>query len=82
MNSHINRWTISVSWTVVMLIVWSLFVPRAVSVTTFFLLLATGLIVSVGGAMFLADRQPPQSVSAIIGELEAPPTDRPSRRNA
>ena len=65
-----------------MLIVWSLFVPRTVSVTTFSLLVATGLIVSFFGAMFLEDRQPPRSVGAIIGELEAQPgIDSASRRN-
>jgi membrane associated rhomboid family serine protease len=82
MNTYTNRWTVLLNWTVVMLIVWSLFVPRTVSVTTFVLLGATGLIVSVFGAMFLKDSQPPRSVNAILGELEAQPkTDSPSRRN-
>jgi membrane associated rhomboid family serine protease len=82
MNTHINRWTVSLSWTVAMLIVWSLFVPRTVSVTTFVLLGATGLIVSVFGAMFVKSSQPPQSVSAILGDLEAQPTTaNPSRGN-
>jgi membrane associated rhomboid family serine protease len=79
MNSHANRWTVALAWTVGMLIVWSLFVPRTVSVTTFVLLGATGLIVSVFGAMFLTDRQSRQSVGAIIGELEAKPGTDASR---
>ncbi len=68
---YVNRWTISVIWMIGMLIVWSLFVPRAVSVTTFVLLAAVGLIVSVFGAILLNDSQPPRSMTAIIGEVEA-----------
>jgi hypothetical protein len=37
MNTYMNRWTVLLNWTVVMLIVWSLFVARTVSVTTFVL---------------------------------------------
>ena len=82
MNTFMNRWTVSLGWAVGMLIVWSLFVPRTVSVTTFSLLVATGLIVSFFGAMFLEGRQPPQSLGAIIGELEVQPgNDNASRRN-
>jgi hypothetical protein len=81
MNKYTNRWTVSLGWMVAMLIVWSLFVPGSVSVTTFFLLGALGLIVTVFGGTFLKDRQPPQSVGAIIADLEAPPgTDGASSR--
>jgi hypothetical protein len=71
MNPYTNRWTVSLAWLVGMLIVWSLFVPRSVSVTTFFLLVAIGLVISMFGASFLKDGQPPRSVGAIIGDLEA-----------
>jgi len=80
--TYMNRWTVALSWTVGMLIVWSLFVPRTVSVTTFTLLGATGLVVLLLGATLLRDTQPPQSVHAILSELEGRPTsDDPSRRN-
>lgn len=73
MRTYMNRWTVSLGWTVGMLIVWSLFVPRTVSVTTFFLLGAVGLIVTIFGAGFLKDSQPPQSINAIVADLEAQP---------
>jgi hypothetical protein len=52
-HTYVNRWTVSLSWIVGMLIVWSLLVPRPVSVATFVLFGATGLVVSVFGASFL-----------------------------
>jgi len=78
---YMNRWTVSLVWIIGMLIVWALFVPRTVSVTTFVLLVAAGLIVSAFGAMVLNNSRPPRSMVAIIGELEAPPnTDSRSPR--
>jgi hypothetical protein len=71
MNAYANRWLVSLGWMVVMLIVWSLFVPGRVSVTTFSLLGATGLMIAMFGGTLFKDRQP-QSVSAIIANLEAP----------
>ena len=81
MGMSMNRWITSAIWVGLMLIVWSLFVPRPVSVTTFFLFGATGLIVTVFGAMFLNDSQPPRSVNAILSELEARPTDDSASRH-
>jgi hypothetical protein len=79
---YLNRWTVSLVWIIGMVIVWALFVPRTVSVTTLVLLVAVGLIVSVFGAMFVSNSQPPRSMAAIIGELEAQPnTDSPSPGN-
>jgi hypothetical protein len=81
-HTYVNRWTVSLSWIVGMLIVWSLLVPRPVSVTTFVLFGATGLVVSVFGATFLKDSQPPRSMTAILGEVDGQPkTESPSRQN-
>lgn len=71
MNTYLNRWTAALGWAVVMLIVWALFVPHGVSVTTFVLIGMTGLLLSVFGSGLLKDSQPPRSVTNILVDLEA-----------
>lgn len=73
MNAYLSRWTFALAWAALMLIVWALFVPRGVSVTTFFLLGATGLAVLFVGPALISNSQPPRSVNQILVELEAPP---------
>jgi Co/Zn/Cd efflux system component len=74
MKTYVNRWTVALSWAVLMLIVWALFVPKGVSATTFVMLSLTGLVVAVVGPMLLANHEPPRSMSAILGDLEAEST--------
>jgi hypothetical protein len=83
MNTHMNRWIAPLGWTVAMLILWALFVPTRLSVTTFVLLGVTGLVVSFFGSTFFRESQPPRSVNAILDELEAEPKAAgPSGRQA
>ncbi len=62
-----------------MAIVWTLFVPRGLSVTTFNLLGVTGLAISLFGSTLLSSSQPPRSINQILLELEAEPTNAHSR---
>lgn len=71
MTTYTNRWTVSLAWLVGMLIVWSFVVSQSVSTITLFILAAIGLVISLFGAELLSDAQPPRSMSAIIGDLEA-----------
>ena len=73
MTTYLNRWTLALGWLVAMAVLWALFVPRGLSVTTFTLLTATGLVVSFVGFVLLSDSQPPRSVNQILGDLEAEP---------
>jgi hypothetical protein len=50
-QDRLTVWITALGWCTLMLIVWSLFRPRSVSVTTFSLLAATGLLLAVGGAL-------------------------------
>ena len=71
MSTYLNRWTGALGWAATMTIVWTLFVPRGLSVTTFVLLGATGLLVLVLGAMLWASSRPPRSVGQILLDLES-----------
>jgi hypothetical protein len=48
---RLTIWIMALGWCTLMLIVWTLFRPRAVSVTTFVLLASTGLLLAVYGAV-------------------------------
>jgi len=54
-----------------MCIVWALFVPRGLSVTTFVLLGVTGLLVSLFGSMLWSNSRAQRSVSQILLDLES-----------
>ncbi len=71
MTTYLNRWTIMLGWMVLLSIVWTLFVPGSISVTTFVLFGMIGLIAAFFGSALVRDSQPPRSVNAILGDLEA-----------
>jgi hypothetical protein len=73
MNVNMSRWKISLGWAVLMMIVWTVFVPTSISVLAFVLLGLTGLVVSSFGSTFLADSESPRSIDAILNQLEAEP---------
>jgi len=76
MSTHLNRRTCALGWGVTTCIVWALFVPRGLSVTTFVLLGVTGLLVSLFGPMLWSNSRAQRSVSQILVDLEsesAPP---------
>jgi hypothetical protein len=73
MPSHVNRWTLALTWTVLMSAVWTLFVPRGLSVATFVMFGTVGLLVLFAGGALLSDSQPPRSVNRILAEIEAGP---------
>ena len=60
MTTYVNRWTAVLGWTVLMSIVWTLFVPKGLSAGTFTLLTLTGplLLVSIW-ALWKAQRPSP-----------------------
>jgi hypothetical protein len=67
----LNRWTAALGWAVLMLIVWTLWVPRPVSVTTFILLGLTGFVVLVAGTALWANSRPSPSMGQILGDAES-----------
>ena len=71
MSTYLNRWTCALGWGVTMCIVWALFVPRGLSVTTFVLLSATGLLVSLFGSLLWSTGRAQRSVSQILVDLES-----------
>jgi hypothetical protein len=71
MSTYLNRRTCALGWGVTMCIVWALFVPRGLSVTTFSLLGVTGLLVSLFGSMLWASSRPPHSVGQILSDLQS-----------
>jgi hypothetical protein len=72
MSIHLlNHWTTSLGWTVLMLIVWTLFVPRPVSVATFFLLGSTGFLVLIAGSALWTRSRPSPSMAQILGEVDS-----------
>jgi hypothetical protein len=69
----LNRWTSVFAWAVVMVIVWTIFVPRVISSTVFVWINALG----VGGlafayALWTGTRQTP-SVTRLLHDIEAQP---------
>jgi hypothetical protein len=72
MSIHLlNRWTAALGWVVLMLIVWTLWVPRPVSVTTFTLLGLTGLLVLIAGTALRSSSRPAPSMGRILGDSES-----------
>ena len=70
MNGYINRWTVAMGWIITLAIVAVFFVPSRLSVTTFVLFGLVGLFVAFFGSTLLHGGQAPQSVGAILDELE------------
>jgi hypothetical protein len=80
MTTYVNRWTMALAWTVSMSIVWTLFVPRGISVATFVLLGCAGLLVSFIGGTLVHNSEPPRSVAQILSDVEAGSTSGATRR--
>ena len=74
MRNYVNRWTLSAAWALSMLVVWALFVPAGVSLTTVEVLGAAGLCAVIFGGAMVRDSEAPRSVVDILSELE---TGRP-----
>jgi hypothetical protein len=80
MTRYINRWIALLAWTVLMAIVWFLFVPRGLSVGSFLLLALTGpLVLVVGSALWRAQRPSP-SIRQIRATLDADEDARTAAR--
>jgi hypothetical protein len=71
MTGYINRWTIAGAWAVLMGIVWALFVPRGVSITTFTLLGLTGAVFVVVASALWSAHEPTPSLGQTCVTLEA-----------
>ncbi len=71
MNTYLNRWSAALGWLVLMVIVWTVFVPTQISVTTFVTVALLGLITSFFGVALVQDSQPPRSIGQILSEIEA-----------
>ena len=71
MTRYISRWPALFGWMALMGIVWALFVPRGLSVTTFALLTLTGpLVLFVVSALWRVQRPSP-SIRQIRATLNA-----------
>lgn len=62
MTRYLNRWIALCAWLVLMGIVWALFVPRALSVGSFSLLVVTGPLLVIVLSMLWRSQQPSPSV--------------------
>jgi hypothetical protein len=72
MSIHLmSRWTTALGWGVLMLIVWTLFVPGRLSVTTFVLLGLTGFLVSIAGTALWISGRPSPSIGQMLGDTES-----------
>ena len=68
MTRYANRWTALLAWAALMGIVWSIFVPRGLSVGTFTLLTLTGpLALLTGTALWGAHRPVPSVGQTRVG---------------
>jgi nicotinamide riboside transporter PnuC len=71
MTAYKNRWSVVVAWAVVMLIVWALFVPKGVSVGTFTLMTAGGVLMLVAGSALWRAQRPEPSIRQVRAANDA-----------
>ena len=69
MTKHF-RWFAVLGWAVLMLIVWSLFVPKGLSVGTFTLLAFTGAVVAMACVVLWRAQRPEPSIRQIRAALD------------
>jgi hypothetical protein len=77
MARYINAWTTLAAWAALMGIVWTLFVPKGLSVGTFTLLgLTAPVLLAAGSALWKAQRPSPsiRQMRATIDAEERPGT--------
>jgi hypothetical protein len=65
---YVNRWTALYAWATLMGIVWTVFVPRGVSVGSFILLSLTGPLLVVAASMLWSAHLPTPSLGQMRGE--------------
>jgi len=82
MIRYANRWTALSGWTVLMVIVWTLFVPRGLSVSTFTLLSVTTLLALVSGSALWRAQQPSPSIRQIRATLDADKSARTAAQSS
>jgi len=83
----LNRWTAAFAWAVVMVIVWTIWVPRVISSTVLVWINALGVAgLAFAYALWTGTRQT-SSVTRLLHDIEAEPqaaasstVDGPSRR--
>jgi hypothetical protein len=63
MTKVVNRWTAQVAWVVLMIAVGRIFVPDAISMSSFFMFAVTGCAVIVAASALWSAHQPAQSAS-------------------
>ena len=71
-----NRWKAALAWIASMSVVWTLFVPRAVSLTELLALSIVGFVV-LGVSTLWAKGQPALSMSQILQDIESEPRALP-----
>ena len=76
MTRFVNRGIALLGWTALMAIVWALFVPRGLSVSSFMFFSVTGLLVLVVGSALWRAQQPSPSIRQIRATLDADQTER------
>jgi len=82
MFRYANRWTALFGWTALMAIVWTLFVPRGLSATTFTLLSVTTLLVMISGSALWRAQQPSPSVRQIRATLDSDKSARTAAQSS
>jgi len=82
MFRYANRWTALFGWTALMAIVWTLFVPRGLSATTFTLLSVTTLLVMISGSALWRAQQPSPSVRQIRATLDSDESARTAAQSS
>ena len=71
MTAYKDRWSFVVAWAIVMLIVWALFVPKGVSVGTFTLMTAGGVLMLVAGSALWRAQRPEPSIRQVRAANDA-----------
>jgi hypothetical protein len=71
MTTNVSRWPAVLGWTVLMSIVWALFVPKGLSAGTFTLLTLTGPLLLVSSWALWNAQRPSPSIRQIRATLES-----------
>jgi hypothetical protein len=80
MTRYVNRWIALLGWTALMAIVWILWIPRGLSVSSFALLSLTGPLVLVFGSALWRVQRPSPSIRQIRATLDADERARTAAR--
>jgi hypothetical protein len=80
MTRYVNRWTALYAWAALMGIVWAVFVPRGVTVSSFILLSLTGPLVVVAASMLWSAHPPTPSLGQMRVESDVTDAVRRTQR--